>query len=485
MTQIHVSIKSKKNKTFFTLYRCIKMATDTLPAFSIIKPNESTLQIEVGGDSGNDIDKANTLLNAGLGGTRRFQYNNSFSFNDIFTTNSSNCAVGLLVGYFRENYMSFCLLPINLPRQSLSIGESENIYDYQSSIAYALNLYFSKEQTVFIFSPDNPTGKKEILPINHPNMPILQNAIEPPLIWKITRSGQLGLFQNVEVIQNNPSTFPENAIFKFNLINFNTYIAPSGAADIVYGLNNGWFGCGKYVFGFGKIISPGIYADDYESNAQTKENLKRVLYMFRSNQEPYVTNVYEEFSDLCLKISLKNAIASDGSTQCISSKYTIVESSELSRLQVRNVNTNFNITTTYLVGLIYSSPFRKNIFQDGTFSGSNNSALPAINMDPEQPHNIIDIIMYDEFNHTIKAYNMEEDSDYILTVEKIEDPLISFPPAAYHVLDPFYSTNTTHDCAFPYTKISDSIFKSNRPPKDLYNSAISAAYVHFGRIIGF
>ena len=130
-----------------------------------VYPNESVIQIDTGGAGSVGFSNVTKPLSSGIGGTSRFQYIDAFWDNDFFTITTSNASVGLAIVYYRPRIgATFCFLPIALPRMSLAL-DSENITDYQESIAYALNLYFSKPQTVY-YRNDDGTIASQVLPIN-------------------------------------------------------------------------------------------------------------------------------------------------------------------------------------------------------------------------------------------------------------------------------------------------------------------------------
>jgi hypothetical protein len=485
---LHQNVLKRNKRSIFLLDRLnMKRKRESPPAIPLMPPLESTLQIETGGDSGLPINDSSVRLNAGLGGTRRFQYNNAFWSKDIFTTNTSNTIVGLLVAYYANGEYFTVLLPINLPRLCMASNaqtmDQSSQRQFQDSLTYALNLYFSASRSVIVYNAITNRFLLNTLGVNDPKMPILQSARQPPLIWEITSSGQLSLRVNQAVIDaNTPGVFPEDATFYFNLITLGKKFIPTGYSDgCVYGLKNGWFGDGPYVFGFGNLLpNNGQYVDDYYNASNT------VMNLIQSNLLPLAIPAtpydLESFVIFARAIFLKQAICGSLSCLCVPSKYFMVISDQLSRLQLRPMTTNLNFQTAGTIGLLFHSIQNGNIFHDATESGQNQGSMPAVNMDPMQPHDTVDLKLFDEWGNAVNTMNLDS-LTYLQNVEaKFTPP--SFPPAAYQSLDPFFSTNPTHDCMFPYSAINDNIFETSPLYSPNYMDP-SSAIIHFGRVLGY
>lgn len=454
---------------------------DTSPV-SLIPANQASLIIPSGGSSGNSLDDINIPLSAGLGGLVRFEYDNLFWSNDFFSITTRNAAVGLLVGYYVPGSgASYCLLPIALPRQSLALPYTD-IRSYQEALAYALNLYFAGPKTVYVYAPDGTKAYTEILPVDKHSMPILQTDHEPPLIWKVSHTGQLVLVQN-----NNPSLdkyMPSEYVFNFNLVKLTSSVTPPGSnSTLDEPYLNGWIGAGKYLYGFGKYDGRGNYVDDI-----TYYDGPNAAYTFTTlcqPSQPFINiSGIDEFDAISNRYKLFQSIVSDSSALCIPTKYYVIESRELTRNQLRPMTANIERPTHNIIGIIFTSPFGKNYFSASSPYMFNDAASPSINMIPNQPHNQIDISFTNEFNARITPYDVRDDYSYLRDVEGIfSDPLSAFVPDAYYALNPFLETQPDGWSVFPFYLINDNLFKVKKSPIAQYNANTSTNVVHFSKMI--
>jgi len=453
-----------------------------MQAVITIPPNQASMHIDTGGSSGNPLDSLNIPISQGLGGLNRIEYDNLFWSNDFFTVTTRNAAVGLFIGYYVDGIgASYCLLPIALPRQSLSLP-STNIRDYQECIAFALNLYFSKPQTVITFDLNGKNPTRQYLYINSPNMPILQNNAQPPLVWRVSHSGQLILMQN-----DDPSVFtymPDGYVFNFNLVQLTSDMMPRDVnSSVVSSRLNGWFGSGKYIYGFGKYDDNGQYVDDLTYYDVAGSTYKPFTFLCAPNQAFFKVGTLDDFDDISNAYKIFQSIVSDSSALCIPSKYFVIDSKEMTRNQIRPVASNIQRPLSEIVAIIYTSPFGKNFYGATSPFMFNDASTPSIHLHPNQPHNQIDLSISNEFVTNITPYDYKTDLQYMKQVDGFfADPSVQYPPA-YDNLNPFLTSQPDGWSAFPYYLINDNLFSVPLNPSSLFSTNAATNVIHFAKML--
>lgn len=451
-----------------------------------IPPNESSMILDVGGTSGVPLYGGSHELSAGMNGITRCQYNSSYSANESFTINQNNCAIGLLIQYAKTDtddnpIFSWCFLPIVLPVSALSLPAARSIRDYQLSIVYALNLYFTKWQNIVVYTEPGLIATYNKLDINNPNMPILQDQVLPPLTWKLTHTGQLMLFENRDVIDSNPDYYPPGSAFTFTLVTLDASFMPDSTPPFLKDPMNGWMNNGKYLFGFGKFNGENRYVDNFtyygiSFDTGLKDNLTE-------NVEPTTYSDPSLFYEFNQQYQLTNRIVAENSMGCIGTCFETIQSPELSKVQLRSVTTNTNTPQYHTVGFEFHDAFSKNFFHDhrNEFTIYEN---PILNMDPTQGRNRIGIDIKNEFGESIIPYN-PLDVNFLVYGDRIFEPPTQYPPAPINTLDPFFTTNPTHDCILPYVYLDNRIatIPESYKPLEPYNTKAGVSYVHHIRMI--
>lgn len=438
---------------------------------STLPPLESTIQIETG--SGSDINLGDDLieLNANVSGVRRLIYNQSFWSNDFLTTTPSNSCILLVIGYYPDPtspvgpwYLTG--FPITLPHISIAAGSpaGNNIVQLQQSLAYALNLLFSKQGIRIGPAPTN----FDTLAINDPTCPILQDTTLPPLQWKVTPNGTLALI-------------PTNETF-YNQFRFQIFPIPNNFFNIQSDQN--WFNKGPFLFGFGNLTTDqsGTYAGDTMSNLEGGIPLMQAHTPIPQDYQTFL-NDFSATGAGPLIIGLRTAA-------CISSRVFAIQSSQFTRLQLRPPSSNLTYFSknTSLMGLLFATLPTKNTFHDITLSSGKNqvseATQPNVNFDPLFGGDVLDISIQNEFSQTLSS--PPTTLEYIQR-ESLDSSTFSTAtiPAAYQPLDPYFSTNgPRHDSLFAYSRINQNYFVFAESPF-FYQLTPAASIIHFARAIGY
>lgn len=451
-------------------------------ATTIVYPSlESTLLLESGLDSGVPANNFNCQVTCGMGGVKRYIYDGSFWNQDFFTINYENTVSALLVSTYQSGDTFTTLFPIVLPRITLQ-STSEDFLKKQESVAYALNLLFSKQGYCIQSKPSGVSYQYEVLTIND-FLPILQDTVLPPLLWKVLpQTGQLCLVKNTSYVHPDP-TFE----IAFSIITLPSDFQGdqsiySGNVDLT-GPTSGWFADGGYVFGFGKWNSKTYLFDDFFANNSSAQNLLRSLDLGDKIAQTLV-----DWRVMVTALGMSYTIACpERSLSCMATKYYKVKSSSLSRLQRRNITTNVQGGEfSEVIGLYYNTPKTSGTYQDYPVSA------PIINFDSHlNGNNIIDLEIKDEWGNSIYPYiaNLPT-KNYFETTDTI---VLTYPPAIYQSLDPFNATNgPNYDCLFPYYLINQTmiVFPAlnssgyTLPMSQLYGAKPSMSISHFIRLIG-
>ncbi len=464
-----------------------------LPKEISLRSLESSILLESGGDTGVDIKSLSSDISGALGGALRLQYDSSYWNNDFFTTHYENVVVGLLVSVFSNNLETTTVFPVVLPRLSLAStlnGTSEEFLQLQKSVAYGLNLLFSKPGIVV--STFNGPYEYFALGLNDPVMPILQDTKLPPLLWDvIPNTGLLTLRRNPDYVDDFD---PLNFDIAFQLISFPPLM--TGVQNITAGSiqlagdKRGWYGEGGYLFGHGSLnTTEHVFQDIYGTDPASYAFLL-AKPMFPAPSTPIL------FQDNVVKLSLeKTMVVGERSLGLCSSRYYKVKSASLSRLQKRPMTSNVSDGDfSQTVGVIYTIPDTKNVYEDLVGPNNENTA-PVIHVNPGyNGTNIIDLFTTDEWGNTMNPYNVSEYDLLNRSFYEDGDMAPVFPPAAYIPLDPYGVNNApNHDCLFPYYKINQTMIQfantdgsGTRTLKapSLPTSNPSQGITHFIRVFG-
>ena len=417
---------------------------------------ESSILLETGGDTGISIRNFSSTLSGNIsGGTLRFQYDSSFWNKDFYTTHYNNFCAGIFLNVYRNGQYSSCIFPLVLPRLCLASSDQGILssFDFrlqQESVCYALNLLFSKPG--FIITNLLGTYQYTALGLNDALFPILQTAQLPPLLWSLLpNSGQMVLRQNPAYVDAYP-----DFILSFQLMTLTSTFQASqtintGTVIQVDGLS-GWFGQGGYLFGFGEWNPANYRFSDYYSLHPTEYQYIQTLALGTS-----VPDDGQFFTRVQLS-GTQTIIISKRISALTESRYTIINSSSLSRLQRRSIVTNQqNNLLSKAVGVLFNIPDDNNVYEDITGPKAIESIAPMIyNYSQFNGNNTIDIQFVDEWNNTLVPYDMNQ-SNANANRAYYEDVDMApiFPPVIYHSLDPYFATNAPyHDCLFPYYKIN-------------------------------
>ncbi len=441
---------------------------------------ESTLLLESGSDSGTPVNALSSQITCGMGGVKRIIYDGTYWNKDLHMTHYENAVAAILVSTYQSGDQLTTIFPICLPRQALSSTNTSSFLKKQESIAYGLNLLFSKAGYYVHSTPAGPYPYEYLTIGINDFLPILQDTVLPPLLWKvIPHTGQLCLVYNQNFVHPDPT-------FKIAFSVITMPIAYQGAQTIfsgnvqMTGPTSGWFADGGYVFGFGPLnTSTHVFDDPLALNPSIATYLQTLdlgdkFPMTLPNWEIHIAN-----------LGLSQVIAcGERTVGCIASKYYKVQSSSLARLQKRAIVSNIQggeLSET--IGVFYNTPSFSNRFQDFPVSA------PVLNFNSQMNgNNIIDLELKDEWGNSMNPYPTNIPST--LAYFEKSDSVAIYPPAIYQSLDPFFSTNgPNYDCLFPYYKIDQTMIVFPRstyilPISQLYTMNNASSISHFIRLIG-
>lgn len=426
---------------------------------------KSTLKLDVGGEITTEPSNFQSRVTNALGGVNRIVYDSPFWSKDFFASTYQNCLSALIVSVYQNLQYRTVLFPLVIPRQTItyynddSISASDRFLKLQESLSYALNLLFSKEGYVLEYNSLTQQSEWNVLTINDSTMPILQTSQLPPLLFEIyPMTGQLMLKRNLDYVPDNPDDYD----IAFNIVSFQNSWTPynTNPGISIFNAQHGWFGNGFYLFGFGNWnASTDYYVDDYYNQSST---------FFREILEtlgPVVVNTTTNWStEIVEKYFLKKYFMV-GAQSCtlLETKYYIIQSTQLTRLQKRPFTSNTFIPMSHTIGIFFNDVFRSGKYQKG--NGVTYLGNPYLPYDSSQSHNEIDIRFIDEFGNILKSGNSQSSVDNDFFENDSTSPAQFIIPIPYTLLDPFYPTNTPkHDCIFPYYKINQNIVLNSNIP---------------------
>ena len=451
------------------------------PETTVFPALESTLLIESGLDSGTPLNSLSSYVTSGMNGVKRIIYDGTYWNNDFFTTHYENTTAAILVTTYQSGDTFTTLFPIVLPRQVLA-STSTSFLKKQQSIAYALNLLFSKAGYIVHSTPAGSYPYQYLALAINDFLPILQTATLPPLLWQvIPQTGQLALVVNPNYVNADPtyqiafSVITMPSMYQGNQATFsgNVQITDPGA---------GWFADGGYVFGYGTLNNDThLFDDSFARNPSYASVLKTLdlgdkIAMTLANWQAMVTSLGLSYVISC----------GERTVGCIPSKYYKIQSSALARIQRRNIVTNIQGGEfSETIGIVYYTSSSSNQYQDGY------SSAPAIHFDPAfNGNNLVDIEWKDEWGNSMQPFPAYAPGPMSFFENTNDVP--TYPPAAYQSLDPFNATNgPNYDCLFPYYKINQNmiVFPASGsgyqlPITWVYSSKYSSSISHFIRLIG-
>lgn len=462
---------------------------DSVDSVVVYPSLESTVLLETGGDTGLNPGSSTTDLSGNLGGVRRLIYNDPFFSNDFFTTTLQNSLVALVVSIYTGGEYTTGLIPIMLPRQGLRHEMSQEDFEskrdfvkIQKSIAYGLNLMFSKTINVLYWTGTEMSTVP--LPPAAPFFPLVQDTVLPPLLWGVTEAtGQLYLRRNDAFVK--PTLDFDIA---FNLFNFNDLFCPplSSSNNRITGTRSGWFAKGAYVYGFGTLnTTDHYYVDEYFGKDQTFYDSLRQIFVLGTvdTETAWDQNVVQAFS------LRKNFLVGTRTCTAIHSRYMTLDSQQLSRIQKRPTTSNTDTSMAQSIAIIYDIIDNSGKYQDGK---DLISSVPIIFFDPvNYSNNEVDLRFVDEFQDVLFAW--DKDQYYSQSITETLDfiPSIGTVPVPYQVLDPYNATNGPRfDCLFPYQRINtdfivETVTNGNRLNyNEVWAGKPSQSATHFLRVIG-
>jgi len=441
---------------------------------------ESTLLVESGLDSGTPVNSVSTYVTSGMNGVKRIIYDGTYWNNDFYITNYENTAAAILVTTYQSGDTFTTLFPIVLPRQILA-STSTSFLKKQESIAYALNLLFSKPGYV-VHTFAGPYPYQYIPLLINDFLPILQTATLPPLLWKvIPQTGQLALVVNPTYVHPDPTFQIAFSVITLPSLYQGDQSVSSGNVQIT-DPEAGWFADGGYIFGYGTLnYDTHLFDDSMARNPSYAALLKTLdlgdkIPMTLVNWQAMVSALGLSYVISCGERTLS----------CIASKYYKVQSSALARIQKRNITTNIlGGEFSETIGIVYNSVLSSGQYQDSP------SSAPIIHFNPHMNgNNLIDLEWKDEWGNSMNPFPTNQPG--AMSFFENTDSAPTYPPAAYQPLDPFFTTNgPNYDCLFPYYKINQDmvVFPVSGsgyklPVSSVYSCKYSSSISHFIRLIG-
>jgi hypothetical protein len=466
------------------------LSSDVAPSVVVYPSLESTVLLETGGITGLNSGSSTTDMSGNLGGILRFIYNDPLWSNDLYTTTLQNSLLAIFVSVYTNGAYCSGIIPVCLPRQVLrhdmheeGVESKSDFLKIQQSISYALNLLFSKPIQIIDMTSGIPL--LQTIGDADPIFPIVQTTVLPPLLWDIcTLTGQLYLKKNTSFV--GPTGDYEIA---FSLCTFKDVFFPilSSNQNRITGDGNGWFGKGAHLYGFGELdIVNHQYHDRYfgQSELFFKQIISSCNY-----SSPVTATINTWHKDIVSTFFLSTSIImSERTTGAIYSRYILLKSQLLSRLQIRPTLSNTSISLTDSIATLYDIIEYSGKYQDGK---NLLSSVPVIYFDPyNYSNNEIDLRFSNEFNENLFAWTTEEywNQTNSETLEFI--PGMNTIPVVYQALDPYNTTNgPRYDCIFPYEQINQNfiIEPSNGNKlsyKEVWSAKPSMATANFLRAIG-
>lgn len=468
--------------------------SDVNPSAIVYPPLESTILLETGGDTGTNAGVSSSDLSANVNGVRRIIYNEPFFSHDFYTTTLQNSLVALFVSFYVNGNYNTGLFPICLPRQVLHHDMSEDHFEskrdfvkIQKSIAYALNLQFSKASH-YLAKDSFSVTRWNPLAVNSPNFPLLQSAQLPPLLWEVSEAtGQLILRRNEAFV---PSFDPLNDFdFAFTLMSFRDVFLPliSKGPRSVVGPLSGWFSKGATVYGYGSLDHEAhSYVDDYyEENSSFFQNL-----MSQTLRDPQTASVEVWENTIVSPYRFtKHILMGNRTCAAIHGRYMTLNSRQLSRLQKRPCTSNTDVSFSQSLALYWNLIDYIGKYQDGENVVSNPPVLfyDRLNYSNSEA----DLSFIDEYNDILYTWKKDD-----LSAQSVSETLDFIPgattiPAVYQALDPYFTTNgPRYDCLFPYEQINQNFitapYTNNTPlnVNEVWAGKPSLSINHFLRVIG-
>ena len=442
---------------------------------------ESSLLIESGLDSGTPLNSLSTYVTCGMNGVKRIIYDGTFWNNDFFTTNYENTTAAILVTTYQSGSSFTPLFPIVLPRQVLA-STTTSFLKQQQSIAYALNLLFSKPGYIVHSVTGGPFAYQYLSLSINDFLPILQTATLPPLLWQvIPNTGQLALVVNPNYVNADPTYQIAFSVITMPTAYQGNQAVFSGNVQITDS-TAGWYADGAYVFGFGSLNThTHLYNDSLAKNPSYASVLNTL------DLGDKITMTLPTWQAMVSSLGLSYVIwCGERTVSCIPTKYYKIQSSALARIQRRNIVTNIQGGEfSETIGIVYYTSSSSNQYQDGL------SSAPAIHFDPTiNGNNLVDIEWKDEWGNSMQPFPAYAPGPMSFFENTNDVP--TYPPAAYQPLDPFNATNgPNYDCLFPYYKINQNmiVFPASGSGYKLpitwaYSSKYSSSISHFIRLIG-
>ena len=453
---------------------------DQIP-YAVVYPSlESTLVLETGGNTNLNPGENTTSLSGHITGVQRIIYNDPFFSNDLFTTTLQNSLVGLIVSFYIDGDFTTKIIPICLPRQVLRHDMSENFMEkkqdflkIQRSIAYALNLLFSKN----LYAIGAGTVLSQV-GVNTHAFPICQTAVLPPLVWGVTETtGQLYLARNNSFVH--PSSDYDVA---FNLITLTSQfkLAIDENGQEMLGKNSGWFAKGSYIYGFGSLDhTNSIYTDEY-----AQESRAYIALFLSSLADPTAIDFLDWQVGVVNQFKLKQNILM-GSRTCsaIHGRYMSVNSQQISKIQRRPSVSNIDTTLTPSIGVIYTVIDYLGKYQNakGTLSRVPFLQYSEYNYTTQE----VDFKLINEFQDRLIIWNS---NDYYQNNQILSEDIEFIPtavPVPYQVLDPYATTNgPRYDCLFPYNRLTSNTFLHPLNLNQVWAGKPSLSFIHQFRVIG-
>jgi hypothetical protein len=418
--------------------------------------NESTIQLETGGDSTFPIGKAQVVLSKDLSGAHSLGYNGLFWQNDIFTLHPQNVhALLLIIAKDMSTYdplaqtvsVQTSLVPLCLPPSTFSIkslkDKQQELKYLQDQLAYCLNLFFARPlgtpYSAWTPGTDIASSSPQSLFGPTPFVPVFTTTLADQLLrWSIHPSGQLVLSAISPIPENN------NYDISFNIIPFDPQCKISERSFLQGKSNIGWFNQGAYVFGHGEYTGLNN-TNKYRpigTSSYTFDDLRTVVLNLNGVQ-PFA--LIDHFSSL---FSLRKHIFPSRLALITPRRYMVINSDLSDNQSYINLSTNTNIDITKTIALITDDFETKNRFQDTTTGGdTTNLFTHIIQFNPTFAISNYYIDVVDEFGIIMQAPD-----DYLLQLNAIT----IFPAAlaSFLPLNPDPTNNPDGNPLIPYSHIA-------------------------------
>ena len=470
-------------------------------AITIRNPSEGTLVFESGGDSQTPFGDGTIRLPQALSGLHSFEYDGGFFLNDLYTINSSNCHVGLLILGTTDDVAApansvaaeILFIPITLPVCVLANDTNDecDLEEIQQQVAYAINLFLSSTVIRFWRSGDDirdpPSGQPALSSIFPPAA--LGDMDFNPFKCYVDPSGFMRIIVDESVYTVGTRWSLHLQLFPIPPISFNqTENLPFSDKY------NGWFGSGAFLNGFGDLIPPSstYFSSSLLSNLipDFGNLLQSTILDFPVFPTPVlrtdIDNIIETFNMQKILFASRLALESPYRYMMIGSQL----SDEQSHVSITN---NTDIPFSEAIGVITPSFERRSVLNDMTGGQQAQDMISnTVHINPLHSNTFFYLSIVDEWGNTITPSDRDTDLNHRIITGTQYPPSVAAIPLNAANWNPDVATNPNHQPLVPIQFSSLSIqlpfftvlFLTSEFGSTAYCSQ-SSSFVHLVRLFAY